>query len=54
MEKIFQVEVVDFDGIAVDVEVMAYTAAEAEEIALSMVENADYANVHFADGLYWR
>lgn len=47
MEKIYQVEVVDFDSLSEVVEAEALSASEAIEIALSMVFNADYATILF-------
>lgn len=44
----------DFDGNAVNVEVEATNASKAIEIALSLVDNADYANIHFVDGVAQR
>lgn len=47
MEKIYQVEVVDFNGLREVVEVEAFNASRAIEIALSMVFMADYATILF-------
>ena len=43
--KYYSVEVITFDGESISVEVEARSAEEAQEIAASQVENADYTMV---------
>lgn len=43
--KYFSVEVITFDGESYTIEVEARTAEEAQEIAASQVEDADYTMV---------
>ncbi len=43
--KDYSVEVITFDGESITVEVEARSAEEAQEIAASQVENADYTMV---------
>ena len=47
VEKLYQVEVVDFDGFATIVEVLATSAAEAE--AAEIVGEADYTSVVYVE-----
>lgn len=49
VEKLYQVEVVDFDGIATIVEVLATSAAEAQAEAAEIVGEADYTSVIFVE-----
>lgn len=43
--KFWTIEVITFDGESIIIEVEAYTADEAQEMAASQVENADYTMV---------
>lgn len=49
VEKLYQVEVVDFDGIATIVEVLATSAAEAQAEAAEIVGEADYTSVVYVE-----
>lgn len=49
VEKLYQVEVVDFDGIATIVEVLATSAAEAQAEAAEIVGQADYTSVVYVE-----
>lgn len=49
VEKLYQVEVVDFDGIATIVEVLATSAAEAQAEAAESVAEADYTSVVYVE-----
>ena len=49
VEKLYQVEVVDFDGLATIVEVLATSAAEAQAEAAEIVGEADYTSVIFVE-----
>ena len=49
VEKLYQVEVVDFDGIATIVEVLATSAAEAQAEAAEIVGQADYTSVVYGE-----
>lgn len=51
VEKIFSVEVVTFDGDSEIVEVMAFDASQAHCLAASLVDNADYSNILFAEAV---
>ena len=45
IEKIYQIEVVDFEGNATSVEIIATSAEDAMEEAADIVGNADYTSV---------
>ncbi len=49
IEKLYIIEVVDFDGIATSVEVYAYNAEEAQAEAAEIVGNADYTSVIYCE-----
>lgn len=49
VEKLYQVEVVDFDGLATIVEVLATSAAEAQAEAAEIVGEADYTSVVYVE-----
>lgn len=49
VEKLYQVEVMDFDGIATIVEVLATSAAEAQAEAAEIVGEADYTSVVYVE-----
>ena len=49
VEKLYQVEVVDFDGFATIVEVLATSAAEAQAEAAEIVGEADYTSVVYVE-----
>ena len=49
IEKIYLIEVVDFDGITTSVEVYAYNAEEAQSQAAEIVGNADYTSVIYSE-----
>lgn len=49
IERLYIVEVVTFDGEAVNVEVYAYNSDEAQAQAADMVENADYTSVIYSE-----
>ena len=51
VERIYTVEVVDFEGGSECVEVLARSASEAHEIAASSVGNADYTNILFFEAI---
>ena len=49
VEKLYQVEVVDFDGLTTIVEVLATSAAEAQAEAAEIVGEADYTSVVYVE-----
>ena len=49
VEKLYQVEVVDFDGIATIAEVLATSAAKAQAEAAEIVGEADYTSVVYVE-----